>query len=68
MKVGDLVRFYKPKQPQANRGCLPYPGDDWGCGLIQSTGSNDGNVSVLWPRRGVVLTDKRFLEVINEAR
>ena len=65
MKIGDLVRFYQPKRPGATRGCLPYLEDDWGHGLIQDVGSNDGNVNVLWPDRGVVLTDKRFLEVVG---
>ena len=53
MKVADLVRFYKPKRPETSRGCLPYLDDDWGHGLIQGVGSNDYNVSVLWPDIGV---------------
>ncbi len=65
MKVGDLVRFYQPKQPEATRGCLPYLEDDWGCGLVQDTKASSPNVLVLWSEKGDVLTDPRFLEVIG---
>ena len=65
MKVGDLVRFYQAKRRKASRGCLPYSEDDWGCGLVQDTKASSPNVLVLWPEKGAVLTDPRFLEVIG---
>ena len=65
MKVGDLVRFYQAKRLKTSRGCLPYAEDDWGCGLVQDTKASSPNVLVLWPEKGTVLTDPRFLEVIG---
>ena len=69
MKVGDLVQFSSAFHNVAKKkhGCLPYVGDDWGCGLVQELYS-DGHVTVLWPDRGFELVDDRFLEVVSESR
>ena len=71
MKVGDLVRFYNVPRPgdNAHRGCLPSVKDDrWtDCGLVQEV-CNDGNITILWPERGVEKVAKYFLEVISESR
>ena len=68
MKVGDLVRFQQTKRRFCGdyRGCLPYLEDDWGCGLVQDTNTGDGNILILWPEKGIVLTDPRFLEVVED--
>ena len=69
MKVGDLVRFYNVRRPAAGGGCLPSVEDDrWThCGLVQEV-CNNGNVSILWPERGLELVATAFLEVISENR
>ena len=69
MKVGDLVRFYNPRRPGRGRlhGCLPHVEDNrrTDCGLVQEM-CNNGNVSILWPERGLELVAMAFLEVIGE--
>jgi len=67
VKVGDLVRFVSSQYPPARRGCLPYLEHNWGYGLVQDETDTHGNISVLWPDRGVVSVDNRFLEVVSEA-
>ena len=69
MKVGDLVKFYNIRRPASGGGCLPSVGDNrWtDCGLVQEV-CNNGNVNILWPKRGLELVDERLLEVISESR
>ena len=69
MKVGDLVRWQQIPPLQQRFGCLPdaqMQEKRWAAfGLVQKVCGN-GNISVLWPERGLELVDNRFLEVVVE--
>jgi len=58
VKVGDLVKFHV--QDQWGRWSNP--------GIICEVWTESFNVNILWPKEGLQLVDRRFLEVISESR
>ena len=71
MKVGDLVRWHQVPLLKRRLGCLPdtqMEEERWSvCGLVHEVCGN-GNISVLWPDKGLELVDSRYLETVNESR
>ena len=58
MKIGDLVKFHV--QDQLGRWFSP--------GLVCEVCVKSFNVNILWPKEGLQLVDRRFLEVLSESR